>query len=200
MDCISNVLYEFIKENDNIDYFGVQKSTTLKELFIDFIVEEDYKKKRINAMKAVKQIFKVRGKHETAFPFDILMEMEEMGTFYKDYRDHVIHTVYVFLLGYYFYKTNSDIKCNIDKRIECIQKEYVKESGKCDCEKIENDFLYMWSLITIYHDYGYVFEHEDDESKIEFFNNLIDVGYSYNNKSSAKLTNCFDNVRLSTKI
>ena len=200
-DCISDVLYGFIKQNDNIDYFGGQKSTTLKNLFMKFIREEDYTEKRNIATDVVKQIFKMRGKHETAFPFDILMEMEERGTFYKDYRDHVIHTVYVFLLGYYIYKTNSTIYCEINKRIDYIEKEYIKESGKassikesdkCDYKKIEDDFLYMWSLITIYHDYGYVFEHVDDERKIEFFNNLIDVDYSCNNKSYFKLTKDFD--------
>ena len=87
--------------------------------------------------------------------FRILNEMEYQNSskgdgmfsdkyvFYSNYRDHVMHSLYVFLIGLYLYDHISCIKKVID--------EYYKNSGF-------DAFYKTWLVAAVYHDTGYIFE------------------------------------------
>ncbi len=81
------------------------------------------------------------------YPFlDTFSEMEHMGFFFGDYRDHVIHQLKVFLLGLYIFDQCQRIKTAV-----------LAEIGNDDPVA---EFLKRWTICALSHDIGYVLENE----------------------------------------
>jgi len=68
---------------------------------------------------------------------DKLAEDEFSGEFYSEYRDHVAHSVWVYLLGLYLYQHNGPIR-------EAIGRNFTGTS-----------FLRAWKTAALFHDIGY---------------------------------------------
>jgi hypothetical protein len=111
--------------------------------------------------------------------------------FYSDYRDHIRHSLLVFLLGLYLYEKLEPIKNSIDSSIKDDPK---NRDFKIDTkEKIRHAFFFRWLIITLYHDIGYVFEHEKgDEKKKALTDNIWkDLADEANKVFSAPLSYTF---------
>ena len=75
------------------------------------------------------------------FPLFIqLAEAEFRAQFYDAYRDHVTHTIWVYLLGLYMYNQCSSIRDAIDVNFDF------------------EDFLISWKVAALFHDIGYIFD------------------------------------------
>jgi len=83
-----------------------------------------------------------------------LATQEFSGEMYSEYRDHVAHSMWVYLLGLYLYKQNRPIR-------EAIQ-------GKFS----ETEFLCAWKITALFHDIGYTCEREIDQEE-EFLQPLL---------------------------
>lgn len=70
---------------------------------------------------------------------NLLPEFEHDRVFYDNYRDHTSHMIKCFLLGVYFYDNCSIFKEMFDDSLL---------------------FLKTWSLASLYHDIGYIFEND----------------------------------------
>ncbi len=68
--------------------------------------------------------------------------------YYSGYRDHVLHSLKVFLLGLYLYLNIKPINTRINYDIQ-------KEDEAKDAE---SEFIIRWLSTAFYHDLGYVFE------------------------------------------
>ena len=94
----------------------------------------------------------------------LLQEYEYHNTFYKKYREHTKHPLYVCFLGLYIYENNNTIKNSIDRFITKIKRE--NSSLKYSTEEL---FVFIWLLSSLYHDIGYLLENEkikDPNSKL----------------------------------
>lgn len=71
-------------------------------------------------------------------PFMRILAKDELSAkMYSEYRDHVVHSVWVYLLGLYLYERNGPIRAAILGRME------------------EEDFLLAWKITALFHDIGY---------------------------------------------
>lgn len=70
------------------------------------------------------------------------------GTLIQSQRDHYIHSVNVFLLGICLFYKNSKINDSIRSQIEYPDR----------YSEINEEFLYRWGLIALFHDIGYPIE------------------------------------------
>jgi nucleoside phosphorylase len=81
---------------------------------------------------------------EPGLPYSPLMKLlataELSGEMYSKYRDHVVHTVWQYLLGLYLYQQNKPIRQAI--------------LGKFSAE----EFLSAWKIASLFHDVGYTFD------------------------------------------
>ena len=78
---------------------------------------------------------------------------DEYGrSFYLGYRDHAVHSVYVYLLGWYLYATSSSIR-------ELVQS---NDSTLC-CPSTGTWFGRCWPLTSLCHDLAYVFESDQED-------------------------------------
>lgn len=96
---------------------------------------------------------------EPGLPYSPLMKLlavvERSGKMYSEYRDHVAHTIWTYLLGLYLYKQNRPIR-------EAIQ-----------AKSSEGDFLRAWKVATLFHDIGYTFDRGLDHEE-EFLRPILD--------------------------
>jgi hypothetical protein len=69
---------------------------------------------------------------------DTLTEEELSGKMYEEYRDHVTHSIWTYLLGLYLYNKNPLIKHAIDSKYSSSV-----------------DFLQAWKIAALFHDIGY---------------------------------------------
>lgn len=77
-------------------------------------------------------------------PLRLLDQFQADRRFYHKYRDHVSHTLKVFLLGLMVYEECPSMKTQVEKEI----------GG-------EQIFLNAWLVTAVYHDLGYLMEHGD---------------------------------------
>lgn len=111
-------------------------------------------------------ICKILERHEKEKLCDIRNKLYELN----DKR--VLHIISVFYLGLYFYE-NEKIKIKVDKAIDwLLQNDINKES-------CQDRFEFVWMLICLFHDIGYVVEEKDIQNNvknqyeiIEWFDNL----------------------------
>jgi CheY-like chemotaxis protein len=81
---------------------------------------------------------------ERRLPYSPLMKLlaktELSGQMYPEYRDHVAHSIWMYLLGLYLYQRNASIR-------EAILAKFS-----------EVDFLSAWKIAALFHDIGYTFD------------------------------------------
>lgn len=97
--------------------------------------------------------------HEPGLPYLPLIKklatQEFAGEMYSEYRDHVAHSIWVYLLGIYLYKQNRPIR-------EAVQNQFS-----------ELDFLCAWKVAALFHDIGYTGDRGIDQEE-EFLQPLLD--------------------------
>jgi len=120
----------------------------------DFLAASEANDRRIFAENLIKHYWDDYGKQEAYAEFFKKMIAIEQGTkkFKKSHRDHITHSAYVFLLGIYLYSFDEDIQ-------EAIEQKCVK------LPNILDKFLFMWSIISTFHDIGYPFDIFSKEMK-----------------------------------
>jgi CheY-like chemotaxis protein len=69
----------------------------------------------------------------------LLTERELDGTLYRGYRDHVVHSLNVYLLGLYIYYGSVRIRESLEAAFQA-----------------KTDFMLAWKIAALYHDIGYV--------------------------------------------
>jgi len=115
----------------------------------DFLSTSDANERKTFAEDLIKHYWEFYGKGNYSKYIKKLIDIElGIRKFNKDHRDHITHSAYVFLLGI-------DLYCS-DKSI--------RESIKKKCNKLplnssnEKNFLFMWNIISTFHDIGYPFD------------------------------------------
>ncbi len=73
--------------------------------------------------------------------YTLLSSFEHSGKYYQQYRDHLAHMFKVLLLGLYLYETSADISTAFQHK-----------------DVDSTSFAAIWSITTLYHDIGYVFD------------------------------------------
>lgn len=89
-----------------------------------------------------------------------LLHQEYWGAFSPPYRDHTVHAVYVYLLGWFFY-------------VECAPlRELISGAGARELRRptVEWAFAWQWMVAALAHDVGYPFESE----KKDFRNDALE--------------------------
>ncbi len=74
--------------------------------------------------------------------------------FTESHRDHYVHSVNVFLMGLYFYATNSH-----------ISQAFSRYSRRGDFRTNDERFLYVWGYTSLFHDIGYPIEIAVNQAK-----------------------------------
>jgi formylglycine-generating enzyme required for sulfatase activity/signal recognition particle receptor subunit beta len=107
----------------------------------------------------------------------LFSSFEHDRVFYKNYREHICHSVKIFFLGSYLYEKNKEIKESIGSRLE--------ELGFADKD---NSFLLIWTAVSLFHDIGYLLENEqiehDSTLRDKFFGSINErMGRPFSNMS-----------------
>lgn len=82
-----------------------------------------------------------------------LSGLEYAGTFHTRYRDHVTHTLLVYVLGAYLVRCCSPLRAAVG---------YDTEPEGRDARYVE--FIAWWRRTSLFHDIGYLFENESAEA------------------------------------
>lgn len=85
----------------------------------------------------------------------ILARNELSAEMYTEYRDHVVHSVWVYMLGLYLYECNGPIRKAVLSRMD------------------EKDFLLAWKISALFHDIGYTCDRGIDHEE-EFLRPVLD--------------------------
>ncbi len=114
----------------------------------------------------------------------LLSEFEYDHVFYLRYRDHSTHILKTFILGLYIYESNVTIKSAFA--------EYKFYDGNIlDEEK----FLKTWTVVSLWHDIGYLFENEEIDKHNDYwgmFLKKINPQYMYPLSSIYNSLECFE--------
>lgn len=94
-----------------------------------------------NYMKAIWEIHPEWGLMPN---YKLLSELEHSGKYYKKYRDHLAHMFKVFVLGLYLYQNS-----------KLITDAFTQKGFD------ESEFAAIWSIASLYHDIGYIFDTQD---------------------------------------
>jgi hypothetical protein len=122
-----------------------------------------------HAYDVIRLTFAQTGCHSLTHWFEELIDQEYAQSFYKDYRDHSVHVVYVFLTGWYLYRHIPQLrkKLNTDK-----SREYIAPSAA-------DAFSRKWVLASLAHDFGYIFESEDPDVQAKAKNKINEFTQEY---------------------
>lgn len=91
-----------------------------------------------------------------------LSELEHDRVFYSKYRDHASHVIKVFFLGLYLYENNEVIKVSVHQRLQNL-----------GMPEDFASFLLIWTVSSLYHDCGYVFENDKIESDNALYDSVL---------------------------
>jgi serine/threonine protein kinase len=80
-----------------------------------------------------------------------LPEYEFTNRFYKGYRDHSVHSLLVYILGWYIYEYCEKIRTSLIHTLR------LRTPDAADLTDVEL-FAEWWTLSSIWHDWGYLFE------------------------------------------
>jgi|GEM_PF-2601602 len=141
--------------------FFKQRMFPCEKDFIKFLLVDTLDDQMKYAIKIIRRLF-----FESNFPppfstlNDVLIiEESEKGVIYKDQhiaRDHVLHVVYLYMLGIYIFFYNKQFfeKIRDSYRFK-RNKGHDYENKEHDCIK---DFISSWKYFCLYHDVGYSVE------------------------------------------
>jgi hypothetical protein len=121
-------------KNNIIEFFRTRLDEKRAVIALDLL----YYILRENDMVGMSQIFRFLTRKELA------------GDFYRKYRDHTCHALMLFFLGCYLYETIAAFK-------DLYASQHAAESG-VDDDMLKTGFLYQWSCIALFHDFGYFFD------------------------------------------
>jgi hypothetical protein len=165
---------------------------------INFIHEKD-RKQIEERLEAAKWLWKLLLKRSLEDITDNLRGYPELLRYFDEYsnyenllfalddnhRDHVIHSVWVLLIGLYLRETFKSLDIDFGQPIQCIKhdkevEEYIKGTKKI-VEEHENA---IWCLIALTHDLGYPIEKTTKANKImsnmiSYFGFLKQSDFSY---------------------
>ena len=71
--------------------------------------------------------------------------------------DRLCHIVSVYFFGFLLYEQCDFIKQNVNKQLKWLKKNHCANSAR-ESESSEEKFSYLWFLVCIFHDLGYIFE------------------------------------------
>lgn len=139
--------------NAYIDSFGVLDMDERHiPNVVNFLSEKTFRRKEKYATKLIKGYWKSHQKKtHYAFFMDELMKTELGIKIFNDYqRDHVMHSAYVFLLGIFIFMEDNAIKESIESFNQSIRPYTYYINSEM--------FIFMWNIISTFHDIGYPFE------------------------------------------
>ena len=90
------------------------------------------------------------------------------------HRDHQIHTLYNYLLGWVIYQ-NTSISQPLNETISNVKAKTIHLKG----ESNENFFGKMWHYVSLLHDVGYIFEGDLPGNNIDFNNERLTRGANW---------------------
>ena len=76
----------------------------------------------------------------------------------QKHRDHYSHSVYVFILGLAIYQTNIKVRETFKKTYKFTSNYLEHMAGDSSDESIDEKFIRLWGLTSLFHDIGYQFE------------------------------------------
>lgn len=115
----------------------------------DFLSTSDANERMIFAEDLIKHYWELYGKGNYSEHIKKLIDIESgIKKFKKSHRDHITHSAYVFLLGIFLYSSDESIQKSIKKKCENLP---LNGSN-------EKKFLFMWNIISTFHDIGYPFD------------------------------------------
>lgn len=84
-------------------------------------------------------------------------------------RDHVIHSIYIYILGLYLYENSSFFRTKVNKKFSLLKRKYSLNN------KDNNEiFIELWKQFALFHDIGYPIERlSDDQISPFILENLI---------------------------
>lgn len=94
-----------------------------------------------------------------------LSGLEHDGVFYRQYRDHVVHSLLVYVLGAYFVR-----------RCGPLGRAMTFAAGASDDQRF-SDFMSYWRLAALFHDVGYLLENDQSEVWRSGLTLLHDYGF-----------------------
>lgn len=109
---------------------------------------KDYMKSNDGCEKIVRTLFSELGKSACE---DVFLSNNVCVPKYR-----FPHIVYTFLMGIYMYNEHHGIKGAIDSKLD--------EYNSKECYHQDVKFEFLWLLICLFHDLGYVYEKEKDDS------------------------------------
>lgn len=80
----------------------------------------------------------------------ILARMEMKGEMYEAYRDHVTHSIWVYLLGLFLFRESKIVRDSMLRIFPSVE-----------------DFLKAWKIAALFHDMGYTYDEGIDSEKRE---------------------------------
>lgn len=160
----------------------------------------DAEQERTKTMEAAKWLWKLllerslkditnnfRGYHEPCAYFDEYANYENiLFALDENHRDHVIHTIWVLLIGLYLRETFKVIDIDFSDSIKCIGKNKEILDSMQEVKKLVKEHeTSLWCLIALTHDLGYPIEKTFKANKImaKMINNfgfLKQSDFSYN--------------------
>jgi len=121
------------------------------EGFLDSIA---FKEKSSIALEIIPGLAGVFEKSETAEKLlnKTFTKYQEIAqTLELEYRDHIVHSLNVFLLGYYIYLRCDQFRNQIRSLVNPSLRNPIQRSN-------EEEFIFRWTLASIFHDVGYPFQ------------------------------------------
>ena len=160
---------------------SIQNKSTLIEnaLFRNVVTFDDYvsafgaRNNDVKRERCIEIIKKLWDSFPGLGPYpilDVLQKIEVERVFYRQYRDHATHQLYVYLLGLYLYDNCNTIKTAVSNEI--------RKNAKP--KTVQNRFILRWFTASIMHDIGYVLENKYGDPKknktfIDSYNENIDL-------------------------
>lgn len=152
---VNDRLYSSLKHNESfLKEFSCEPEQTLRELrrFLSSTLTETRSK---SSRRLITYLWTTNGFLNFIPLIEHLSSLEQDRAFYKYYRDHLNHEVLLFLLGAYIYFNCSNFRDKINEEIVATYQPYAPPFGD---DKLVDEFLFRWKLISTFHDIGYLFE------------------------------------------
>lgn len=118
------------------------------------------------ALAVAHSVLKKAGASIFAFWLNDLLDTEYTGVFHTGYRDHTVHTVYVYLLGLYLYASSEPVREMINK-LDNRGGNHLKELHRPLVRTNAGGFSFLgkWALASLVHDIGYPLESSDKNTR-----------------------------------
>lgn len=156
-DSLDNLLRQtpLPKENDAT----LLLNKDILKLIRAFLATQKVEERTRKAVEIARETFRRLNLDALDFWFNHLLSDEWSRAFYTKYREHTVHSVYVYLLGLYLYAESAVLREILKRR---IKSEKTLERPRVDAE---SPFFAQWALAALAHDIGYPYEGQGDRPK-----------------------------------